>query len=977
MTQVDPARFGFGSLMPNLIQNVLMVASPYDCFMLEEEGKFSDRMFDEYAKLDLASAPQFEHVTSGKAALSLLQKKTFDLILTTPHCLDMSPERLAARVAAKYKIPVVMLTYDRAEAQKYVRDQDPFERLRVFVWNGDPKLLVAMVKNVEDHLNVKHDTHKGMVRVILIVEDSPSDYSEILPAMYRQLLAQLQRLTPDRLNSRDRHNRMRARPKILLARSFEEGMSFLRRYHPYLLGVISDIRFPRQSVLRERAGVSLIRQVHKKRPGAPVLLQSREAQAQDLAEQLNTFWVDKRSPGFLKAIREFMETQFGFGDFVFRLDGEEVARARDMPELIEALKSVPARSLAFHAEQNHISNWLFARAEFRLGMKIQPRNVNEFENIEAVRDYFVETFTEFLERRQRGKIVDFSGRASLLDRDFTRIGSGSMGGKARGVAFVSHLLAETDLHERYPEIRIIAPRSAVICTDYFDRYCEKNHLAEKAMEAKTDEEVDRLFIDHPFDSELNAILTRIVTEVSYPLAVRSSSLLEDSGFQPLAGLYKTVMLPNLAPSKEVRVAQLSRAVRLVVASAYSKGAGKYLEAHGLRPEQEKMAVLIQRLVGRRFSDRFYPDFAGVAQSFNYYPLGHTNPEDGIVTLALGLGRTVVEGGKAYRVCLKHPHIRPPHATPVEAVKASQSSFYALDLSRPEALPGLGSATNLKSHDLATAEKDGVLESVGATFSPANNKIYDTIYREGARLVNFAGVLQHDRFPLPDLLSEIMNLCREGLGGPVELEFAVALARNGQPAEMALLELRPLVDMGSDREVNLEEHKKRGRSILESRALGNGVIGNLYDLVYIHPERFDLSKSLEITKVIEKLNHRLVSANRPYILMGPGRWGSADRWLGIPVIWNQVSGARVIAELELPELRVDPSQGTHFFHNLISLRVGYFTVNLWGGSHKLDLEWLEGQTVVEEALGVRHVALEKGLEARIDGRTGRGVIIQLR
>ena len=590
---------------------------------------------------------------------------------------------------------------------------------------------------------------------------------------------------------------------------------------------------------------------------------------------------------------------------------------------------MPAESLLFHASRNHVSNWLMARGEFPLAIEVRPKKVSDFADTEELRVYLVEVFADFLEQRQRGQVTDFRGRPDPLRRDFLRLGRGSMGGKARSIAFMAALKAKHKVAERWretwPDVKVIVPRTAVICTDVFDRFCARGNLRERAMEAASDAEVAELFLAQPLDFELTADLASILHEVRYPLAVRSSSLLEDSEYQPLAGLYRTYLLPNCSPSDEVRLEQLSRAVRLVFASTFFRGPRTCMEATSLRIEEEKMAVIVQRLVGRRFGDRFYPHFAGVAQSHNYYPMGHMQPEDGIVTVALGLGHAVVSGGAGLRFSPLHPQVLPQMSSTGDALRNSQRELFALDLGDPDVEVGIDDLGDLLRLDLAAAEADGTLEPVGATYSKDNDRIYDSIHRSGVRLVNFAGVLKHDRFPLAPILGEVLEMGRQGMGTPCELEFAVALGvEEGQPSELALLQLRPLIAQGRDREVDLELAEGRPQ-LVAGPALGNGVIADLRDVVYVHPQRFSARDTPALAQAVARMNERLANRHRPYLLIGPGRWGTADRWLGVPVGWSQVSAARVIVELAMPGGGVDPSQGTHFFHNITSLRIGYFTL----------------------------------------------------
>ncbi|MEE8583404.1 MAG: DUF5752 family protein [Acidobacteriota bacterium] len=975
MTSEPPTgSIGFGDLMPNIIQDILMVASRYDFFVLEEEGKFSDGLLNKYVAMDQASPPRFEYVSSGKDALEQLEQRHFDLLLMTHHCVDMPPDQLARRVSSRYpKVPVVMLSFDSAQAMRYAQLPRSQGLAQTFMWTGDPKLLVAVVKSVEDMINVDPDTEGAKVRVIIVVEDSPAFYSAFLPEMYQEVLKQVEHLLPERLNERDRQHRRRARPKILLARNYEEAEGYFDRYRRYLLGIVCDQSFPRQGKLDPQAGSALIRKIREVRPDMPVLLQSREAGQERLAERIGVHFANKNSAHLLREIRRYMKRNFGFGTFVFLTpDGKEVDRARNLSELVEAIKRIPAQSLQFHGERHHFSNWLMARSEFNLASQLRQVQVAEFDTIEGLRSQLVGLLEEFLERQQRGQVADFKHRASMLRRDFTRIGSGSMGGKARGLAFMSKSLADSDIHQRFPEIRILVPQAAVLCTDFFDRFCDRNDLRSKALETVSDQEVEELFLSEPLEDDMTEALRQIVSQVHYPMAVRSSSLHEDSEFQALAGVYKTFMLPNLeATSEEVRLEQLSQAIRLIYASAFSTSARRFLKKSSLPLEQENMAVILQRLVGSRFGDRFYPDFAGVAQSYNYYPARQMKPEDGIAMVALGLGRSVVEGGKALRFCPLYPEILPQMSTTKDALQASQREFYALDLSQESFRP----QANLSRFGLEAAEADSTLKNVGATYSSQNDTIYDSIYRQGTRIVNFSGVLKHGCFPLAPLLVQLLEIAEQGMGTPVEIEFAVQMGHSGAPAQMGILQLRPLASVGLDVTVKLGHLDPCTRPLLDGSALGNGVYPGLHDIIYVRPSQFDRSRSHLAAQQIGRFNHKLTQKGRPYLLIAPGRLGTADPNLGIPVSWAQVSGASILVELVESDSHIEASQGSHFFHNLTSMRVGFLSVEIGRKNQQIDLDWLESQPAAEESHGIRHIALNEPVEARLDGRNGRGLVLR--
>lgn len=957
--------------MRRRIGEVLLVASPYDSFILEEEGSFGDHIFRQYRELNLADSPHFTRVTTGKDALAALRRGSFDLVITSSYASDVSPKTLAARIRKRYPdLPVVMLTYDPSLAQAYAgMARNGLDE--VFQWTGDPRVLLALVKLVEDRINVRQDIRLGGVRVIVVVEDNPAYSSAFLTLMYTELLEQTHRLLADVLNEADRHYRMRARPKILLARNYEEACVLVRRYKRHLLGAVIDLRFPRAGQVDAQAGVSLIRHFRKRIPDLPILLQSSEIQL-SLADELDVAVVDKGSPNLLAELRSFMRDYLGFGPFIFRLpDGTEVGCADDLGSMVRVLPEVPLAAIRYHAEQNHFSNWLMARTEFPLADVLRPRRAEEFDD-EGLRRYLLGALRSFLDERQRGLVTDYRrGSDPLRQRDFTRVGSGSMGGKSRGLAFLSSILADHPIHEHFPDVRIVVPRTLVLCTEVFESFVQAGDLVERALSVDRDEEVLRIFLDQPLSPALLRDLQAILADVDYPLAVRSSSLLEDSAHQPLAGLYATRILPNRGSLQE-RLDQLADAIRVVFASTFYQGARAYLEAVGQRLEEERMAVVVQRLVGRRHGDRFYPDFAGAVQSHNFYPVRYLKPEDGIASVALGLGDMVVEGGAAYRFCPRHPDVVPEMSSTADVLRNSQRDFFALDMSAPPERGGGDLSDFRKRFPLKIAEEDGTLEAVASTYVAADDRIRDTIYVPGVRVVRFAGVLQHGLFPLAPILAELTEIGVEGMGSPVELEFAACL---GPEPELAVVQIRPLVHSSELSEAVAHVAEQGEALVLEGTALGHGVIGPLHDIVLVDPADFDRSRTRAIAAEVERLNMQLVREGRRYLLVGPGRWGTSDPWLGIPVAWPQVSGARVIAELALPEVRIDPSQGTHFFHNITGLRVGYFTVDPQQPGQTLDLDWIGTCPVLHQAEGVRHFRLEQPLECRIDGRERHGVVVR--
>lgn len=978
--QRDTGRFsGFENLMPFRVRDILLVASLFDAYTLEEGGRLTELLLTEYRELHLSFSPHVTRVSTGEEALALLARHRFDLVITMTRLGDMEATALARAVKARHpELPVVLLAFNSHELARLSALAGPGGLDRVFLWSGDARILLAIIKNVEDLRNAEHDSREGDVRVILLVEDSVRFYSVYLPLLYTEVVEHTQALLAEGLNLSHRLLRMRARPKILLASSFEEAWDLYRRHRQYLLGVISDARFPREGRKVPEAGVEFLRRIKADDPELPAALQSSEPGIAARAAEVGAAFIAKESAHLLRDLRQFLRDQLGFGDFVFRLpDGREVARAGDLRTLTRLLAEVPDESLLYHAGHDHFSNWLRARTEFALAAQIRPRKIDEFRDAGELRRYLHETFARFREEAQRGVVADFSRRLFDGGSDFVRIGGGSLGGKARGLAFMNSVLNRFGVGDRFPGVAIQVPPTAVIATDVFDEFLEYPGLRRRLLGDADDERVAAACLRAPLPRSVMGDLEAFLRQVRYPLAVRSSSLLEDSQFQPFAGVYSTYMLPNNHPDLTTRIEQLSAAIRLVYASTFFRGAKSYLQATGNRVEEEKMAVIVQQVVGRQHERTVYPDFAGVGHSQNFYPVAGLRAGGGVAFVALGLGRTVVDGGKCLRFSPQHPQVLPQLSTVKDVLHNSQREFLAVDVSRPDVWPQLKTDTDLVTLRLEDAERHGTLDAVGSVYSPENEAVYDGLGRPGARLVTFAPVLKHDVFPLAPILSFLLELGQRAMSSPVEIEFAVA--RGVGPAErpdlFGFLQIRPLTEGYETPEIAPELLEAPDALCATGVALGNGRLDQVCDVVYVPPARFDRGVTPAIAEEVAQLNRALQEEGRPYLLIGPGRWGSADRWLGIPVKWAQIAGARVIIETDLPDFKVTPSQGTHFFQNLTSRQVGYLTVNMQEGGGRMDWEWLDAQPAAAETAHARRLRLDAPLTVLIDGRSGRGVVLK--
>lgn len=964
-------RLDFQSLTRFRIMDVLLVSSPYDAFVLEEAGELSERLLGEFRNLDLHYPPGLTVVSTGAEALELVRRdRRFNLIITAPYLVDMTAEGLARQVdAAGLDVPVAMLARNPRELADLTAPVGERSHLDgTFLWQGDARILVGIIKSVEDRRNVAHDTSEVGVQVILVVEDNIRAYSSFLPVIYAQLLEHSQRVIEEGFNISQKILRMRARPKILLCRTYEEAQTAFEIYQDYVLGVISDVEFPRGGVSDPHAGADFARTVRSLYPDIPIILHSSRPENRELAESVDASFLLKGSPTLLKDLRQVMLQDFGFGDFIFRLpDGTEVGRAADLKSLAEVARTVPAESILYHGSQNHFSRWLKARTEFDLADALRPRRASDYPDAEALRRDLVTEIDSYRRDLAQAVVADFSLDSVDRSVDFCRLGGGSLGGKARGLAFVRQLLLETGLDRHFEGIELGIPETAVIGTEVFSRFLEDNDLHDFAMQCEDRDEIELRFLAAPFPEEAAAEVAAFLERSAWPLAVRSSSLLEDSAQQPFTGVYETYVLPNEGHPLADPVEQALAAIRKVYASAFSPQAKAYLKATPYRLEEERMAVILQRLEGSRHDDRFYPSFSGVARSHNFYPSPPATASDGVAAVALGLGRAIAEGGECVRFSPRYPRHLPAGG---DAVQGSQRGFWGLRMDS-------ASATFREEwFELDAAEADGTLAAVGSTYSPADDTVHDGLGRPGIRLVTFAPILKHDLFPLAVVLRELLDELRHGVGGEVEIEFAVQLASSPEePHRFGFLQMRPLSLARQSEELELGELPEEALLCRSTKVLGHGRIGGVRDLVVVDFQRFDRSRSQEAAAEIGRLNSRLVEAGTPYLLIGVGRWGSRDPWLGIPVAWDQVYGASALVECGLRDLKVTPSQGSHFFHNLSSFNVGFLTVNPTEGDGLLDWTWLDAQPAVSETAHVRHLRLEQPMLVLIDGKRGEGVVVK--
>lgn len=968
--------------MPFRVSEILLVSSAYDAFVLEEDGSLSDRLFTEFSELDPYGVPRMTHVTTASAAMQLLYARRFDMVITVVRVEDTEVSEFSRRIKAGFPdMPVVLLTFDESEVAHFPGGKPPDTIDHTFLWTGDTRMLVAAVGLTEDAANVEHDTKSAGVQVIVVVEDRVRAYSSFLALLYSALMSQARSLIEEGLNDAHKMMRMRARPKILLAKNYDEGLAAFHRHRDHMIALISDVRFPRAGVDRADAGLELVRTIRQEAPELPIMIQSTEIDPHQAAE-LGAWALNKEDPAFADGLRRFLRDCLGFGDFVFRLpDDTVVARASNVYDMQNVLRTVPIESVELHAVRNDFSMWLRARSLFDLAKQVRQKKLADVGgDAEEIRSYLIGVIQAASRQEQEGVIADFSPRQTGPSNRFVRLGRGSLGGKARSVAFLSAQIVRNGLLRRFEGLEIRIPKTIVIGTDVFDEFM--SHFSIPELMGLHDSEIVDRFVAQPLPAGLRGDLVAALRALRGPLAVRSSSVLEDSRFQPFAGVYATYMLPNNQRDPQVRFREVCRAIAGVYASAFSQEARTYAAGTPHLLEEQKMAVLVQQVVGQAHGDRYYPLLSGVAQSRNDYPIGNQRAEDGVAVIALGLGETVVSGRAALRFSPGAPSVLPQYPTARSFLRGSQTHFYAVDLSKPTLDLHAGPGASLSLHDLADAEADGMLALVGSVYCPDDDVIRDNLKLAGPRVATFSNVLKWKALPLADALLELLRLLREAMGGEVEFEFALDLANrhtsvSGRPKlpRLYLLQVRPLPStQGFGQVVDLDDLPQDNLLLRTHRALGNGRIDEIADVIYVRTNEPDPSVTPTIAAEVGRLDAEHRAAERPYLVIGPGRWGTSDPALGIPVAWSQIAGARVIVEVPMANRHVEHSQGTHFFQNVTARRIGYLTMSP-DADPFLDRAWLDACPARHETTFIRHVRLERPLAVYLDGRRGHAVVLK--
>lgn len=971
----------FADLMKHRIYNILLYASKYDSFILEEDGRIDEQIFNEYTSLNLRYPPRFTLVSNEKDANKILTERDFDVIISMPSGDSINPFEWAKEVKMHYpNIPIVVLTPFSKSVSKRISNEDLSAIDYVFSWLGNPDILLAITKMLEDKMNVEEDVASVGVQVILFVEDSIHFYSSILPHLYKCVFKQSLSFMTEALNEHEQMLRMRGRPKILFARTYEEAISIYNKYKDNMLGVIADVSFQKDGIKDKQAGVILCEEIRRQDKFIPLIIQSSDEKNKEEADRVKAAFISKHSPTLLTELRDRINLNFGFSDFIFKNPntGEVEARVRNLRDLQDVFFNLSDECLMYHVTRNNVSRWLYSRAMFPLAEFFKNTNIYDpgIEDLNKLRQVLFGGIVKYRKIKNRGVVAVFQRERFDQYSNFARIGDGSMGGKGRGLAFIDSMIKRNEKLQQHDNVQIVIPKTVVICTDIFSEFMEMNDLYPIALSDLPDEEILKRFLHARLPKKLIADLYAFLGVISTPVAVRSSSLLEDSHYQPFAGIYSTYMVPYNKVSRTQTLSLLTEAIKAVYASVYFQQSKLYMTATKNVIDEEKMAIVLQETCGNQYENRFYPSFSGVAKSLNYYPIGSEKPEDGIANVALGLGKYIVDGGVTLRFSPAYPHNILQASSLEYALRETQTYFNALDLNNIHFTPQVDDSFNLLKINVQEALKDGTLKYIASTYDVQEQMIYDGIYEGGRKIITFANILQHNVFPLADILTDVLKIAHNEMGRPIEIEFAVNIdySENKQHT-FYFLQIRPIVDSNENINEDIGKIQEEDTIISSNSVLGHGITNDVYDIIYVKPEAFNASKNQLIMYDIEKLNKKMIAENRHYVLVGPGRWGSSDPWLGIPVKWPHISNAMLIVESGLSNYRIEPSQGTHFFQNLTSFGVSYFTINPFNKEGSFDIDFLNAQEAIYESEYVRLVRFNNPIIIKSDGRKNIGVVMK--
>ncbi len=968
------ARDIYHDLMPYKVKEILLVANLYDAYSIEKEGRFSEYVLGEYSTLNLTSIPRITGVSSSEDAMEELQKKNYDLVIIMMGTDKFGPVKLSEDIKEIFSfMPVFLLLHNNRDAA-YFKGEFPKSFDSVFVWNGESQVFFAMIKMVEDKINLHNDTQKGMARVILLVEDTPKYYSRYLPMLYNIVMEQTRRIIDD-VSTDELYKvlRLRARPKIIHTDNYEEAIEIFNNYKDYMLCLITDVKFYKNAELDERAGVKLVKYVRQHIEDLPTIIQSSQKENMSEAYMLQASFIDKNSDSLLVDFKNFITHYLGFGDFIFRdMNGRKIAVGKSLRDFEQHLRTIPDESILYHATKNHFSLWLMARGEIQIARIINPSKVNDFQNSKELRKYLVEVMQRFRNEQSRGKIIPYKTNHIGNAKNIIKLTDGSLGGKGRGLAFLNSLIHNFDFSQILDDINICNPVTYLIGTDEYELFLENNNLHPKLKLVQDYDVIKKIFIKGKLSSKLIDKLKEILDETKKPLAIRSSGLFEDSLMQPFAGIFDTFLLPNNHSDDKIRLKQVTDAIKLVYASVYSDIARGYVEAVNYRIEEEKMAIVIQEVVGNQYDDKFYPHFSGVAQSYNYYPIAHMKPEEGFANIAIGLGKYVVDGEKSYRFSPKYPDLE--NYTSKDLFKNSQTSFYAVNMKERELDLMISDDEGLIKLDISEAEKHGTLKHMASVYDQDNNRVVPGIFKPGPRIVNFANILKYNYIPLSRALEVILQVGQEAIGSPVEIEFAVDLNRDSEyKSSLYILQIKPLTGNADDYNINMEDEDPNKMLLYTENGLGNGMIDHITDFIYVDLDVFDKSETMQMTKEIEALNQKMMKLDKQYVLIGPGRWGTRDPWIGIPVSWPQICNAKIIVETSLANFPLDASSGSHFFHNVTSADAGYLSVQQELTANKINWDILDKQKLIERTQYFKHVEFKNPVTIKMDGKKRISII----